>query len=428
MASSRISLGAACLLNLPTEKHSHGLRKLAAIEASRGSYESASQAIERQTGERVDKLQLEQLVARAAVDFDAYYRVASRQPCAVDAVLVISCDGKGIVMRSDALREATRRAAAQSEHKLAVRLSKGEKANRKRMATVGCVYDIDPVVHTPQDILRPPAEERSAVAAPAARGKWVMASVVDDAATVVARLFDEAERRDPDHRRTWVVLVGGNNHQLDLIRAEARRRKVTVSIVLDFIHVLEYIWKAAWSLHDEGDSAAETWVQAKATSVFEGQASRVAGAIRRSATRRGLIAAQERRRLRRLPAQQDRLPRLRRGTRQRMADRHRGDRRCLPAPRQGPHGHHRCALGSARRRGGPQAARTEDKRSLRGVLGLPPAPREAANPPVTASGQLGPAMMDVTPAESHPSHNGERRPWPSARGRLPSRGPSPRYG
>lgn len=30
-----------------------------------------------------------------------------------------------------------------------------------------------------------------------------MAWVVDDAATVVARLFDEAERHDPDHRRTW---------------------------------------------------------------------------------------------------------------------------------------------------------------------------------------------------------------------------------
>jgi hypothetical protein len=29
------------------------------------------------------------------------------------------------------------------------------------------------------------------------------------------------------------------------IRAQARRRKVTVTIVIDFIHVLEYLWKAA---------------------------------------------------------------------------------------------------------------------------------------------------------------------------------------
>ena len=37
-------------LNLPEEKHSHGLRKLAAIEAARGSIEAACAAITRATG------------------------------------------------------------------------------------------------------------------------------------------------------------------------------------------------------------------------------------------------------------------------------------------------------------------------------------------------------------------------------------------
>lgn len=53
-----------------------------------------------------------------------------------------------------------------------------------------------------------------------------MASVVEDAAAVVSRIFDEAERRDPGHRRTWVVLVDGNNHLIERTEAEARRRKV----------------------------------------------------------------------------------------------------------------------------------------------------------------------------------------------------------
>jgi hypothetical protein len=38
---------------------------------------------------------------------------------------------------------------------------------------------------------------------------------------VIAAAFDEAEARDPGHRRTWVVLVDGAEHQLGLIRAEA---------------------------------------------------------------------------------------------------------------------------------------------------------------------------------------------------------------
>jgi hypothetical protein len=35
-----------------------------------------------------------------------------------------------------------------------------------------------------------------------------------------------------------VVLVDGAEHQLDLIRAEAARRGVTIHIVIDLIHVL----------------------------------------------------------------------------------------------------------------------------------------------------------------------------------------------
>jgi hypothetical protein len=37
-----------------------------------------------------------------------------------------------------------------------------------------------------------------------------------------------------------------------------------VHILLDFIHVLEYLWKAAWSLFYTGDTAAETWVAEQA--------------------------------------------------------------------------------------------------------------------------------------------------------------------
>ena len=59
-------------LNLPEEKHSHGLRKLAAIEAARGSHEAAAAAITRATGVRIGKRQLEELVLRAAAHVEAF--------------------------------------------------------------------------------------------------------------------------------------------------------------------------------------------------------------------------------------------------------------------------------------------------------------------------------------------------------------------
>src|SRR6185437_10041335 len=52
-------------LNLPEEKHSHGLRKLAAVEAARGSVAAAGDAVVRATGVRIGKRQLEELARRA---------------------------------------------------------------------------------------------------------------------------------------------------------------------------------------------------------------------------------------------------------------------------------------------------------------------------------------------------------------------------
>lgn len=278
-------------LNLPAERHSHGLRELAAIEATRGSYEEAQAAIARSTGVDLTKRQVEDLARRAAIDVEGFYDEKRRQPGTEADVLVISADGKGIVMRPDALRPATMKAARQDKHKLKTRLSKGEQRNSKRMAELAVVYDATPVPRTASDVFARSDDAKKAPA-PVATGKWLTASVVEAAREVIAAAFDEAERRDPRHLRPWVALVDGAKHQIDVIRAEARRRGVEVTIVCDFIHVLEYLWSAAWCFFDEGDPAAEAWVADKALAVLEGKAGLTAGAIARKATALGLNGSQ----------------------------------------------------------------------------------------------------------------------------------------
>ena len=271
-------------LNLPAERHSHGLRELAAIEATRGSYEEAQAAIARSTGVDLTKRQVEDLARRAAIDVEGFYDEKRRQPGTEADVLVISADGKGIVMRPDALRPATMKAARQDKHKLKTRLSKGEQRNSKRMAELAVVYDATPVPRTASDVFARSDDAKKAPA-PVATGKWLTASVVEAAREVIAAAFDEAERRDPRHLRPRVALVDGAKHQIDVIRAE-------VTIVCDFIHVLEYLWSAAWCFFDEGDPAAEAWVADKALAVLEGKAGLTAGAIARKATALGLNGSQ----------------------------------------------------------------------------------------------------------------------------------------
>ena len=127
---------ADAMLNLPTERHSHGLRRLAAEAAAHGSFDHATEAIRRDTGTRSAKRQVEALATRAAADVDDFYATRPHQPADPGDILVLSSDGKGIVMRPDALRPATKAAAKASSSKLATRLSKGEKRNRKRMAVM----------------------------------------------------------------------------------------------------------------------------------------------------------------------------------------------------------------------------------------------------------------------------------------------------
>ena len=160
---------ADAVANLPPVRQSAGLARLVAIEAARGSFGGAREAVERATGVALGKRQVEGLAARAAVDVDGFYAARAAERCP-DAVLGLQCDGKGIVMRPGHLRPATAKAAAKSAAKLATRLSPGEKHGRKRMAEVVAVYDLKPAPRTVEDVIPPaPRHRLGRTARPAGR-------------------------------------------------------------------------------------------------------------------------------------------------------------------------------------------------------------------------------------------------------------------
>ena len=288
-------------LNLPERLHSHGLQRRAAVEAVRGSFDSAHTAITQACGNVAGKRQVEQLTVAAAADIDAFYQAVAPQPATDETLLVCSVDGKGVVMRPEALRDKTRKAAAvKGAGTYRTRLASGEKQGRKRMATLGVVYDADPAPRRPHDVLTPAitlhaddgAGGRPRRTGPVATAKWLTGSVATTSEQVIASVFDQAEQRDPTHRRTWVVLVDGARHQLDLLRAEAARRKVPIHILVDLIHVLEYLWKAAWCFYQDGDPAAEPWVATHAVRILAGEADAVITTLGQQASDAGLTPQQ----------------------------------------------------------------------------------------------------------------------------------------
>lgn len=284
-------------LSLPTEFFSLGLRRLVASEAAKVSFDEVVAAVKVATGVDIGKRQVEQLAMRAAQDMEAFYE--ARDAAAnrgTGEILAITTDGKGVPMRREDLRPATRKAAEKRRPKRQKRRSKGEKGMTKRMAQVASVYTIAPHMRAAEDIVRDlrPASDESPPPPPPPRpeGKRVWASVEHDAATVIAQAFQEAHKRDPDHLKRWVVLVDGAEHQLECAQRCIRKEGVEAVVIVDIIHVIEYLWGAANALFGEGANPAEAWVSERLFRLLCGGVSDVAAGMRRSATKRDLTAAQ----------------------------------------------------------------------------------------------------------------------------------------
>ena len=151
------------------------------------------------------------------------------------------------------------------------------------MATVAAVYDIKAKSRTPEQVMKLCRnEEKEEEKRPRASNKRVWASVEHEQAEVIQAMFDEALKRDPDQKRPWAILVDGGEQQILLILSILGSLKIYATLVLDFVHVLEYVWKAAHALFGVGSQEAEDWVGEQALRILKGEAELVAEAMLKS--------------------------------------------------------------------------------------------------------------------------------------------------
>ena len=276
-------------LNLTDKRYSLELCRRVAEEAAKNSFDETFESIGKITDGHVPKRQIEELVRLAAQDFDVFYEMRQAQPDVEQTgpILAMSVDGKGVVMLMQDLREQTRKAAKVRKHKMGARLSKGEKKNAKRMATVATVYTIAPMVREPEDLIsgdngscRPPR--------PRPEKKRVWASLEKTPEEVIEKVFEEAGSRDTEHYKSWIALVDGNKTQIRILRRMAKDKGIDLTLIVDVIHVIEYLWDAGRAFHPETCVELESWVRLRLLEILRGKAGYVAGGIRRSATLRSL--------------------------------------------------------------------------------------------------------------------------------------------
>jgi hypothetical protein len=274
-------------LNLPTTRYSHSLQMIAANEVALRSYDQTGEQISQRTEARYPKRQIEEMVRRYARDFDGYYALPLLRGwrASEENLMILTLDGKGVVMLPEDLREETRRRAAQTTNKQRRRLSQGEKKNHKRMATVIAVYEVERYPRRADEIF---SSEHRSKDAPKPIHKRVWASLKKEPAEVLDDAMKEIKRRDPDGKLTLVVLVDGQEEQLHQVYEALERHGLKAFVLQDIYHVSEYIWGAAPAFHKEAGRSRERWVEDRLEEVLNGNAFDVGTQLRRSATRLGL--------------------------------------------------------------------------------------------------------------------------------------------
>jgi hypothetical protein len=269
---------ADAVLALPARLHSFALRRAVVHEVAAGPLRQAREDVARTTGQQLGTRQLREITSGAARDVRDFYAGRAQEPGPAGPggrdLLVLSIDATGVNMIPSGLRTPAP-ARSTGPQPPSAQLSSRERTGRTRMACVTACYDAAPAPRSAADVLPKDAAEReSRRPGPRAAARRIDASLEHSTAAMVTTLFDQAEQRDPTHGRRWIVLVDGANHQLECLEREAARRGADIDIVVDFVHVLEYLWKAAEDLHPNQATRA-AFVQATARDLLEGHAPRV---------------------------------------------------------------------------------------------------------------------------------------------------------
>jgi hypothetical protein len=205
-------------------------------------------------------------------------------------LLVVTEDNKGIPM----VRPVEAKPAG--AHR-----TKGEKANKKQMACIGCVYSVDRHERTPEALVatlfRDP--DRPTQQPPQAQNKryWAELSrerdgeVVRGQDLVFGQLQVEiATRRQPGQ---WLVHLCDGQASLETDRHTYLPEDAHTVDILDLMHVLPRVWEAAHVFHAEKSDEASAFVRHHLTRILHGDVGNVLASWRRKATCQGLIGAKK---------------------------------------------------------------------------------------------------------------------------------------
>jgi hypothetical protein len=272
-------------LELPESEYSYVLQDWAGTLCVEHAFARTAETLQAILGLSVAVDSLERMSRKIGDSVEAFRTSLGKPPANEEgAILVATADGKGVPMRRPA-----------DQRPVGARRKKGEKANKKRMATIGCVYTVDAKHRTPEDVVEAlfrerPAPRQGKASEPVARHKRVWSSLTyEDGGTHVdaeTEVFTWMAQETNARRREgqpMICLIDGQRSLWASCASHLPRDRVEI---VDLLHVTSYLWDAAYLFHPEGSDQASAFVRDRLLRILRGEVGYVVGGLRQMATKR----------------------------------------------------------------------------------------------------------------------------------------------
>lgn len=288
-------------LELPPMKHSYLLQKWLQAGAVENDYRESAERFHELFNFSFYPSLVCRMTGNAAKAVDSFYEQSAAPATETEGpCLAIGLDGKGVrLVKSE-------RAETQVTEAPKARLGKGEKLGSKKEAMVTVDFSFDPAARAPEEIVkallhqftteeraqanraRQQRREKHEPEPRVALNKHVRA-FLDDRNAAIDYLIGRLKKRDPLDTKPIIALMdGATGLDKALIRAlkEHDLQPRLAAMILDIIHVTEYLWKAANALHGETGSERVQWIQDKLRDILESKVGRVIGGLKQIITKK----------------------------------------------------------------------------------------------------------------------------------------------
>lgn len=289
-------------LNLPQVKYSYLLQKWIQGRAVETDYREAVDRLNEMFDFSLCASVPQRLGKQLGEEAQTFYEnSAAPAPATEGPCLAISADGKGVrIVRSE-------RSNSSSSTEAKARRGKGEKPGLKKEAVVTVDFTFHPGRREPEEIVnalmhQTPAAKQLELepANPTPAPKVRVALNKHQNATLQGKkeamtyLMERIHKRDPEGKKPLIVLFDGDpNWEIVLnkvLTAYGYHARVD-AMILDIIHVSEYVWDVATALHGELSSERIAWVKDKLLLILSGNVGRVIGGLRQMLTKSSLSSA-----------------------------------------------------------------------------------------------------------------------------------------